>query len=205
MNSTKSGLLGISELILGVLIIFFVLNYFNILSLSNIYPGIFGYLPHRTVSRSNLSQNTPNSSSNTPAITLTCPTLIHPCQGKDMLKNGIYSGIGFTVQKDNPIFAAISGDITYKDKNASQSSIPPIPDDAYILGTGNDKGYIAIYDFVGQKLGNELRKSLSAGDPIAIASTGGLIDFQDSKRINLIFRLQSVNGNIIPLSASDFK
>lgn len=55
MNSTKSGILGILALILGVLVIFFVLNYFNILSLSQLYPNLFASLPHKQISKTNLS------------------------------------------------------------------------------------------------------------------------------------------------------
>lgn len=55
MNSTKSGLLGILFLIIGVLVIFGVLNYFNILSLSRLYPNLFGSLPHKQISKTNLS------------------------------------------------------------------------------------------------------------------------------------------------------
>lgn len=79
MNSTKSGLLGILGLILGVLLIFFVLNYFNILSLSQLYPNFFGNLPHRQILLK------------TPPPPKTTPTPTPILQGPQKLSNGLYS------------------------------------------------------------------------------------------------------------------
>lgn len=79
MQSTKSGLLGILGLVLGVLVIFGVLNYFNILSLSQIYPNVFSSLPHRQVALETLPSPKPTST--------TTPVLQKP----QKLPNGLYS------------------------------------------------------------------------------------------------------------------
>lgn len=52
------GLFEISFVAIIVLLFFGILNYFNILSLSKLYPNTFGFLPHKTIS-SNI--NTPNT------------------------------------------------------------------------------------------------------------------------------------------------
>lgn len=44
----RTGLLYGGTTLLLVLVVFFVLNYFNILSLSQIYPKTFGWLPHQS-------------------------------------------------------------------------------------------------------------------------------------------------------------
>lgn len=136
---------------------------------------------------------------------MNCPAPVTPCSGKEMLKNNYYAGIGFTVKDGYPIFAAIPGTITFRDREAPKGSTFNLPDDIYILGSGKAKNYVAVYDFIGDKLGNNMIYNLSQGQAIATASAGNLIDFQDSKHINLIFRLQNTKGEIIPISPSDFQ
>lgn len=195
-NDTKIGVGGLILLVFGVIAFFIVLDRLKIISLSVLLPGKMPF--------TNQFIQTPNPSAGLP-IQIRCPGLISPCTGKDMLKNNKYAGIGFTVSDRYPVVAAIQGTITFRDRNASPSSIFNLPDDAYILGTGNAKGYVAVYDFVGEKIGKNLIANVSEGDPIASVSAGNLIDFQDSKGINLVFRLQDLKGNIIPLSSSNFK
>ncbi|HKC14543.1 MAG TPA: hypothetical protein VKC89_01085 [Patescibacteria group bacterium] len=47
MADSKFGVAAIALLVLGVILFFGVLNYFNIISLSSLYPNQFGSLPHK--------------------------------------------------------------------------------------------------------------------------------------------------------------
>lgn len=204
-KDTRNSFLGILLLVFCIIIFFELLNYFNIISLSALYPKLFGFLPHRTTQSSGLNSNSSNSSVVTLPIKIVCPAPISPCTGKDMFRNNAYAGIGFTVKNGYPISAAIPGTITFRDRNATKGSIFFLPDDVYILGSGNAKNYVAVYDFIGDKLGKNFIDNVLQGQPIATASPGSLIDFQDSKRVNLIFRIQDLNGRVLPLSSSNFQ
>ncbi len=49
--------IGIAGGILVLFILFFILNYFNVLSLSSLYPRMFGFLPHLPFETSTTSRN----------------------------------------------------------------------------------------------------------------------------------------------------
>lgn len=182
--------------VFGLILIFELLVAFKVISLSS-FPK---FLPPKNIT----SVINPSPSSSPLPVKISCPIPISPCEGKDMLRNGAYFGIGFTVKNSSPILAAISGNLLLKDKDSTKSGIFAMPDDAYLYGKGEAKGYTAIYDFVGDKLGKEFIRNVSQGDAIATATPGNLIDFQDSKRINLIFRLQDSKGFPIHLTSSSF-
>lgn len=102
MNSTKSGLLGILGLIVGVLVIFFVLNYFNILSLSTIYPNLFGSLPHKT--------NQKNTTAiQQEAFAIRCPVTKQYCLLGKSIKH-YYSGLGYNLPEGTDLLSTFDGD-----------------------------------------------------------------------------------------------
>lgn len=199
-NSSKSlkllgfGLAEVVFFLFAIALFFGVLNYFNIISLSTLYPKYFGFLPQKQ----SLSQTKPNS-----VAKYFCPAPIRPCDGKMVFRNNSYVGIAFKLSNADPILAAISGDLIYRDKNATQSSVR---DTAIIVGkTGETKGYTALYDFLGAKIGDKLTRIVLAQDKIGIATAGSYLKDPQYKGINLIFRIHNPQGSILRLVPSDFQ
>ncbi len=88
-SSTTSGLLGIVGIIIGVLVLFLILNYFNIISLSTLYPNQLGWLPHQPITQrvSSLPKPTLLASIPCPVDPELCSTgrLIATTSGKTIL------------------------------------------------------------------------------------------------------------------------
>lgn len=138
MNSTKAGLIGILLLILGVLLFFVALNYFNIISLSQLYPNQLGWLPHAQTK-------------------IGCPVEKQLCLGAQVLRypgTKAYQGLGWNLPKDYSIKAVFDGKLIKEDITG------PIPSLRVIRLTSNNARYGATYVFtVDRKLeGSELRK-----------------------------------------------
>jgi len=96
---------GIFEvLFVGVVLVllFGILNYFNILSLSTLYPKQLGFLPQNQVSPTISSLNR-----------LSCPSLKEFCEkGQGIFKDGQYVGLGYSLSSENAIFAAFDGNLS---------------------------------------------------------------------------------------------
>ena len=96
---------GIFEvLFVGVVLVllFGILNYFNILSLSALYPKQLGFLPQNQVSPTISTLNQ-----------LSCPSLKEFCQkGEGVIKDGKYIGFGGKLASGNAIFAAFDGNLS---------------------------------------------------------------------------------------------
>lgn len=144
MNSAKSGVLGILGLILGVLFIFGVLNYFNVLSLSRLYPNLFGSLPHKTTF--NKISNLP-----TPAPleikTFTCPVDKDCNSGEKVsILNAIppFYGIGYVkLSAGTKLLAIIPGDV------AQGASVGKTGSNNLIVITNKILNLEADYSFIG--------------------------------------------------------
>lgn len=81
-----------------LILIFGILNYFNILSISELYPKYLSFLPRKIVS--------PNQSN----LQLFCPSLREFCQkGEGVVKDGNYIGFGGKLASGSAIFAAFDG------------------------------------------------------------------------------------------------
>lgn len=186
---------GIFLLLAGIILIFGIVNYLNILSLSILYPKYFGFLPHKQTSL----QANPNY---TPAVAkYFCPAPIHPCQGKEIFKDNRSIGLGFKVDNDGPIFAIIPGELSY-DEISSEAAMMT----ATIAGKGNAKGYLATYNFVGKKTGDKDIREVLGGELAGTALSGSFVLKKPEYRgINLIFKLQDQNGRVVPLTPSDFQ
>ncbi len=113
------------------LIIFFVvflliLNFFNILSLSKLYPNQFGFLPHLTQTQQTTNNNQQTNPTAIPTISdlkydglfVSCPVDKTQCQdGKsidtyDLQTKQLFRGIEYkTLKPDTNILAVTSGDL----------------------------------------------------------------------------------------------
>ena len=99
-NKSWLKVFALEVLFVGIVLIllFGILNYFNILSLSSLYPQL-GFLPQKNVSQTISTLNK-----------LSCPSLKEFCQkGESIIKDGKYIGFGGKLASASAIFAAFDG------------------------------------------------------------------------------------------------
>lgn len=185
MNSTKADLLGILGLILGVLVIFFVLNYFNILSLSSLYPNLFGPLPHRT------SKN--NQIASIPEITtFTCPVDKNCNTGEVLsLAKAIppYYGLGYEkLETGTKLLAIIPGEI------AQGMSVGKTSSNNLITITNKTLGLEADYSFIGTSSAFlNGKKTANQKDEIGLLFGTPLTETSFQKKYVLIVYVRDLN------------
>lgn len=116
-NSTKkgSGLLkaGLFEIIfVGVVLVllFGILNYFNILSISSLWPNQFGFLPQRL----NQKLQPISTIGKAPHIPfkISCPSVKAFCEKGQGIVKDQYVGLGYILPSGTPIFAAFNGNLS---------------------------------------------------------------------------------------------
>lgn len=198
-KTTTYGILGIVGMFIGLAIFFVILNFFNIISLSNLYPNQFGFLPHKSFPIPNPINYDPIPKND---LSVYCPVAAYPCGGKEIFDGKNFIGIGFKVMEGKEIYAVISGDAIFKDSQTATKS--SILDTAIIIGKDKNAGYTAIYDFLGTIPNSEFRQILT-GETVGIATRGNYLKGKpDYKGINFVFRLQDDKGNIIKITPSDF-
>ena len=175
-NKSWLKVFALEVLFVGVVLIllFGILNYFNILSLSSLYPQL-GFLPQKNVSQTISTLNK-----------LSCPSLKEFCQkGESIIKDGKYIGFGGKLASGSTIFAAFDGVLS-----STTSTFPKEEDNqttqkkfitAYL--DNSELGLRGIYYFRGS-----IPKSgkVTKGDQIGI-SNGKVITIYDNK--SLIFSL----------------
>lgn len=181
--------LGFVALVIGLIL--FVLNYFNVISLNQLYPNQLGWLPQQERSQNELGQT--NQMAQLPQIS--CPIKSIVC-GEQLIQNGKYVGLGFQLATDSEIYAAIPGTAIFKIENVEGAANHII-----IAGTGEAQGYEAVYDFFGSPVSSTS----------AVVTRGGLLgeaeqgSFLEGRKINLILNLKSSTGANIELKPSDFQ
>ena len=173
-NKSWLKVFALEVLFVGVVLIllFGILNYFNILSLSSLYPQL-GFLPQKNMSQTISTLNK-----------LSCPSLKEFCQkGKSIIKDGKYIGFGGKLASASAIFAAFDGILSSttstfpKEKNNQTTQKKFIT--AYLDNA--ELGLRGIYYFRGSipKSGNVIK-----GEQVAITN-GKTISIYDNN--SLIF------------------
>lgn len=181
MADNKSPLKLLSSEIIGLLAIFVIilggLNYFNILSLSQLYPNQFSSLPHQT-----------------PKITLACPVDKNFCSsGREILERSTFLGLGYDIKYSN-IYAVISGKVDFSSVNDKQNL-----NHARIIltGLGKDEGYVATYDYSGLTLIGRLKSPIKSGDKITEFYGSGYLQKNQRHGINLIIKVKTKDNKEI--------
>lgn len=190
MESTRSGFFGIFGLILGVIFIFLILNYFNILSLSTLYPKYFGSLPHAPY---NFISRTPQEKK----IPI-CPVSKEFCKtGVPIYDGSKFLGIGYKLPIGNKIFTSIPGTAVFggtEDKSAGILSHAKIT----IGGSDPWQGYTATYEYFGLPIqGNTQTGSVFQGAQLGAVWGGKFPDKSPYNGINVLVLVQSKNGQNI--------
>ncbi len=199
MDSTKSGLLGILGLIVGILLIFGVLNYFNILSLSRIYPNLFGSLPHKSLS-------TAQTTVPKEPVTIGCPVEENFCKNAQILyfpHTKAYQGLGWNLPKGSPIKAVFDGKLSKDDISGPRGYFRAV------LLRSNDGKYEARYIFIPNNQtisGEELKKfqagvSVRKGDVLDQVSDKYLQNFgfpNISLQFYIVEKMKNVSLNLKP-------
>jgi len=190
MNKVKLFGFGVMEIlgVLGIIAgIFLVLNFFNVISLSQLYPKYFGSLPHVPLGELGKGRF---------GINLLCPTIADPCGGEQVIQNGKYVGVGFVIPPGVDFRAVFLGTAVLKPEKA------PAASHVNITGKGEAMGYEAVYDyFAGSGSAQFLVRDVSRGETLAKVGLGSF----DQKGTNLIFKLMDKNGKNIELKPSDFR
>lgn len=189
-NKSKSLIgFGIVEfgLVGAFILILLILNYFNILSLSQIFPGQLGFLPHRPLSQSRIGKQTIISPTPKPPIKPSCPVEEKFCDSaKEMTYNGNPAlsfdlPSGTEVKTVTEIHDSTSFSIRSKKYNAKG---------LYQSYIENDICYTLTYLF---PFDVEFRKfdevPLQEGFTVASASSK-VINLEDGENIKLLLQLQ---------------
>ena len=121
VNRSKNKV-GFEILFIGIVIIFLtgILNYFNILPLSSLFPNYLGFLPHQqSKQESNVTiqqfNNVSPTNNVTPALRtkFSCPSVKEFCENAQaVIKDQKYVGLGYKLSSGSAIFAAFDGDLT---------------------------------------------------------------------------------------------
>src|SRR5690349_19183596 len=102
---SKLSFASLPGLILVIIGAFLVLNYFNVISLSQLYPKYFGSLPHVPLNELGRPRF---------GVNLLCPTIADPCGGEQVIQNGKYVGVGFVIPPGVDFRAVFLGTAVFK-------------------------------------------------------------------------------------------
>lgn len=181
----KTGVFEIVFVLLAIAIFFSILNYFNILSLSQLYPKYFEFLPHRPFS--NTAQN---ANVNTPKLTsIPCP--VDNCRSGKLIsatfgKTKNYSLV-FTLAPGTKLTAVFDGRVS----EGLQSITSKSEEHFVIFENKNDPKTTAIYDFFG-----------TVSNPLENDQSGGLRVFATGEKIGVVKTEHF--PNIEPVSGANF-
>lgn len=206
MNNTSS-----SENIKGILaalffstlllvVVFVILNYFNILSLSSLYPKQLSFLPHRPiVDKTTIINKKPSK------LVIKCPVPKEYCdKGKEIVYQGQNLGLGFLLPKDTVIKAAFAGEVEIGSASGGKLKVKKHPT-ADLYGKEDFNGYIASYDLFGILAVTSDDKTITKGDTIGAITEGSYPEEEPFGGVNLIFYITRGNSNNPPISLSEFE
>lgn len=169
------GLLALFILILGIL------NYFNILSLSRLYPDKFASLPHQTPKS---VQKIP-----TPVLTLKCPVPQELCDAAEVIVYKNNPALAYKLPDDTPITSiAPIVDSLQSVEQPYKKTNPKILHQSYI---NNNQCHVVTYVFPYDSI-LKIIDLLPLAQGTEIAATGASLNTitTDSKKYNLIIQIQ---------------
>lgn len=188
-----SGMVACVVLVLLVLI-FGILNYFNLISISKLYPNVFGLLPHQPFPHTQEMQPT-SPATDLQNLVLPCPLQLDPCPVSERIPTSVddpnFQGLGYSkIASDTAVIAVFDG--TY------QSLEQKMP-------TGLLRTSISIFDAKGIRQATYIFQGLRIKSGSGQISKGDAIGKlgQDTvgkrgyyKEYNLIFSLQDIQNNL---------
>lgn len=132
-----------------ILIVALILNYFNILPLSSLYPKPLGLLPHQTQSLEP-DTNQPQQMISVPSVLIiACPVPKEFCnKGKIITYQEKDLGLGFNLPPDTQIFTAFPGIMENGAESGGVFKIKTHPV-RWLHGIGQFQGATASYSFFG--------------------------------------------------------
>lgn len=196
----KSGqlaeILGIEAVIVVVILlsIIMILNFFNIIPLSTNMPKIFGWLPHKSMNVSDVAQSTPGTSTEeqmeagqlaptaVPTYLITCPVSPGFCpQAKSVYNKTTrrVEGLGFmNLTEGLAIYSVFDGTLSSNTQKVDGADLTTI------TLTG-ENGFVATYRFIGlpQREKGASRSAVKQAEIIGIVDGGALelFDFTSQK------------------------
>lgn len=185
------GLVEFGFVAIVLILLFGILNYFNILSISELYPKYLSFLPRKNVS---LNQSNPK---------IPCPSLKEFCQkGEGVMKDGKYIGFGGKLASASAIFAAFDGVLSSTTNSFPKEKDGKIVQRTFIIAylDNPDLNLRAEYYFRGSL---DKNGTVKKGEQIA-TSNGNKITIYDNS--SLIFSLIYPAGNTpVILNKEDFE
>ncbi|MBI2195525.1 MAG: hypothetical protein HYU48_00560 [Candidatus Levybacteria bacterium] len=164
------GIKGAALLLVIIITAFLVLNYFNILSLSTLYPNLFGFMPNRNL-------QTLLNEDNAGAIFIGCPIAQDLCYGGRKVEVqtegaiGTTSWLAFNLPAQVPILAVFNGGV--------KREIIPLPGDfsfnLVTLKSLNGK-YQAQYLFISKTVAKGDKKQVIDGGTAKKGESIGLTE-----------------------------
>lgn len=209
-------------LVVGALVLlllaFFALNYFNIISLSRLYPKQFGFLPHQPFSKTQALKKSPLQTTSPPALNQSpattsqtptqklifpCPLKLDPCPKPEAITRHSnipnFQGLGYNdIASGSAVLALLDGtyDLQQYDATGSYKEKGPV---LAVKVKGNDA--LATY----QLRGTAVKEVPSTGNPVSqkevLALTGkeqlGMQRF--GKWYDMVIFVQDQQGNYLKL------
>lgn len=188
------GLFELGFVVVIIAVILGVLNYFNVISLNQLYPNQLGWLPQQTSSQ---QVEITNQTEQIPEVPpLLCPIKDTSTCGEPIIQNGKYLGIGFQLAPESEFYAAIPGTAFFLSQN-----IEGTVNRVSINGSDSAQGYEAIYEYFGESMSTTSATVLQ-GDLLGSVGEG---KFNQGENVNLIFKLTDPNRMDVELKQSDFQ
>ena len=206
-NKLTLPLLIVSIVILVPVLLFGILNYLNVLSLSKLYPETFGFLPH-VGKQPVVLIPTP-----TPKIipTFPCPVDQNPCPPAEFIPTSIdepeFQGLGYSnIASGTAVLALFDG--TYERLKKTLTRNDPIVDRTTVTILSQDGKLRAEYIFQGVPLKEAIGatdSTVSKGEPIGKLGGEGVGQRAFYEMYNLIFSLQDETLQYLKLEPSNDK
>lgn len=199
-NNYYIGFIGV---VLVALVLIFILNYFNVISLSKSYPKQFGFLPRMS------SQKT-SSSADTLKNEFTCPLDQSPCPEAETITKSIkdanFAGLGYNkIAAGTNVVAIISGEYQFREVSSTPSAQKAQQGEKDLLNfeIQNDN-YLVSYLISGKVANLPDKGEIQENTNIAILSGGLRGKNNFDKMFNLIISVKNLKtGQYLQLKSAD--
>jgi len=197
--------LEVAIFVVVIVLLLGILNYFNIFSLSQIYPPLFGSLPHKEIvaeSVNTIAEKAPITAAK--ELVLSCPVEEQYCdKGIPIYDNEEFLGLGFKLQFESNLYAAISGNIVFGGVQDLEKGI--LSHAQIIIGQVNTSGYSLVYDYFGLTSTQSANfNTINKGQKIGVMYGGFFPQEKPYVGINLLFSVKDKAGNNMVISTKDF-
>lgn len=199
-NNYYIGFIGV---VIAALILIFILNYFNVISLSKSYPKQFGFLPR-------MSSHKTSSSADTLKNEFTCPLDQGPCPEAEVItkstKEANFAGLGYNkLASGTNVVAIISGEYKFREVSATPSAQKTPEGESDLLNfTIQNDNYLVSYLISGKAADLPNKGDIQENTNIAVISGGLRGKNNFNKMYNMVLSIKDLKtGQYLKLKSAD--